>query len=40
MISDARLAAVREIMVGLFLVVLIIFRPQGILPEKKIKDMV
>jgi branched-chain amino acid transport system permease protein len=36
MLSDVRLAAAREILVGLFLILLIIYRQEGILPEKKI----
>jgi ABC-type branched-subunit amino acid transport system permease subunit len=36
MISGFRLAAFREILVGLFLILLMIYRQEGILPEKKI----
>lgn len=35
-ISGFRLAAFREILVGLFLILLMIYRQEGILPEKKI----
>lgn len=38
MLSDVRLAAVREMMVGLFLVLLMIYKQEGILPERKIED--
>lgn len=38
MVSDVRLAAIREILVGLFLVVLIIYKQEGILPEKPVGD--
>jgi len=34
-LSDVRLAATREIMVGVFLILLILYRREGILPERK-----
>jgi branched-chain amino acid transport system permease protein len=36
MLSDFRLAAVREILVGFFLILLMIYKQEGILPEEKI----
>jgi ABC-type branched-subunit amino acid transport system permease subunit len=36
MFSDFRLAAVREMLVGFFLILLMIYRQEGILPEEKI----
>jgi branched-chain amino acid transport system permease protein len=38
MVSDVRLAAIREILVGLFLVILIVYKQEGILPEKPVSD--
>jgi branched-chain amino acid transport system permease protein len=37
-LTGFRLAAVREILVGLFLILLMIYRQEGILPEEKIND--
>jgi branched-chain amino acid transport system permease protein len=34
-LSDVRLAAAREIIVGVFLILLLIYRPEGILPEER-----
>jgi branched-chain amino acid transport system permease protein len=35
-LTGFRLAAVREILVGLFLILLMIYRQEGVLPEEKI----
>jgi len=37
-LTGFRLAAIREILVGLFLILLMIYRQEGILPEEKITD--
>jgi branched-chain amino acid transport system permease protein len=34
-LSDVRLAAAREILVGVFLILLLIYKPEGVLPEEK-----
>jgi len=34
-LSDVRLAAAREILVGVFLILLLIYKPEGVLPEER-----
>jgi branched-chain amino acid transport system permease protein len=34
-LSDVKLAAAREILVGVFLILLLIYKPEGVLPEQK-----